>query len=122
IDGIITFIDDHTGKPKRVLVQVKSGKVSSRDIRDLVGTLEREKAGMGIFLTLEPPTSAMEKEAVTAGFYHSPGWNQNYPRVQTLTIQQLLQGQKAQPPQLAAVTFKQAEKAQQGAQQKSLFD
>ena len=43
IDGVIAFIDDNTGKPKRVLVQVKSGHVKSGDIRDLVGTLEQRK-------------------------------------------------------------------------------
>ena len=53
IDGIIIFIDDHTRQPKRVIVQVKSGKVNSRDIRDLVGTLNRESAAIGVFLTLE---------------------------------------------------------------------
>src|SRR5205814_1992721 len=55
IDGVINFVDDTTGKPKRAIVQVKSGKVSSRDIRDLVGTIQREGAQIGIFLTLEEP-------------------------------------------------------------------
>ncbi|MEZ4528506.1 MAG: restriction endonuclease [Desulfobacterales bacterium] len=59
IDGVINFIDDDTGKPKRVLVQVKSGKVGSRDIRDLVGTVDREKASIGVFISLEAPTKPM---------------------------------------------------------------
>src|SRR5439155_22069595 len=53
IDGVINFIDDGSGKPKRVLVQVKSGHVKSGDIRDLVGTLQREGAAIGVFITLE---------------------------------------------------------------------
>ena len=57
IDGLISFIDDNTGKVKQVIVQVKSGKVNSRDIRDLVGTLDRESAAIGVFLTLEEPLS-----------------------------------------------------------------
>ena len=69
VDGVITFIDDARSKPKRVLVQVKSGSVYSRDVRDLRGTVEREDAAIGVLITLEPPTSAMEQEAVTAGFY-----------------------------------------------------
>lgn len=121
IDGIITFIDDTTGKPKRVLVQVKSGKVSSRDIRDLVGTLEREKAVMGVFLTLEDPTKEMKTEAVSAGFYASPGWGQNYPKLQILTIKELLAGAKVDMPP-THTTFKQAAKAQAaGAEQGKLF-
>jgi len=74
IDGVIAFIDDSSGKPKRVLIQVKSGHVSSQLIRDLRGTIEREKAAIGVFITLEEPTKEMTKEAATAGFYSSPGW------------------------------------------------
>ncbi len=43
-------------KPKRVLVQVKSGHVKSGDIRDLVGTVQRENAAIGVFITLETPS------------------------------------------------------------------
>ena len=50
---MINFIDDASAKPKRVLVQVKSGHVKSGDIRDLVGTVQREQAAMGVFITLE---------------------------------------------------------------------
>jgi site-specific DNA-methyltransferase (adenine-specific) len=107
IDGVINFIDDHTGKPKRALVQVKSGHVSSRDIRDLVGTVEREKAEIGILITLEQPTEPMNKEAVSAGFYHSPGWNKTYRKIQIRTIEQLLGGATVDLPPLH-VTFKRA--------------
>jgi site-specific DNA-methyltransferase (adenine-specific) len=86
IDGVIAFIDDNTGKAKRVLVQVKSGHVNSSHIRDLKGTLQREQAAIGVFITLEPPSKDMISEAVIAGFYHSQGWNQNYPRIQILTM------------------------------------
>lgn len=117
IDGVINFIDDATGKPKKVLVQVKSGKVSSATVRDLRGVIEREKAAIGVLITLEPPSKPMNTEAVNAGFYTSPGWNQTYPRLQILTVDGLLHGtQRLQmPPQSqTAVTFKQApkEKAQ----------
>src|SRR5581483_10055865 len=63
VDGVITFIDDPRSKPKRALVQVKSGHVKSGDVRDLRGTVEREGAALGIFITLEPPSHDMEKEA-----------------------------------------------------------
>src|SRR3989440_212024 len=49
IDGIMNFVDDAAGKPKRVMVQVKSGHVKSGDIRDLVGTVKREDAAIGVF-------------------------------------------------------------------------
>jgi site-specific DNA-methyltransferase (adenine-specific) len=92
-----------------VLVQVKSGNVKAGDVRDLRGTVEREKAAIGVFVTLEPPTSPMVKEAIEAGFYHSPGWGRNYPKIQVLTIEQLLQGAKVEMPPSYG-TFQQAQR------------
>lgn len=107
IDGVITFIDDNSGKPKRLLVQVKSGKVKSGDIRDLKGTVEREKAAIGIFITLESPSKDMKTEAATAGLYRSEGWNKDFPRLQILTIEELLSGAEVKMPP-SSITFKQA--------------
>ncbi len=120
IDGVIAFIDDNTGRAKRVLVQVKSGHVNSSHIRDLKGTLQREQAAIGVFITLEPPSKDMTTEAVSAGFYYSPGWNQDYPRIQILTIEELLHNAEVKmPPQFG--TFKQAQRVQQsGAEQQEL--
>lgn len=119
IDGVIAFIDEASGKPKRALVQVKSGKVKSGDVRDLRGTIERENAAMGIFITLEKPSRDMQADATAAGFYHSPGWDRDYPKLQILTIADLLTGAEVKMPP-ASITFKQASKtkkddAEQGA-------
>jgi site-specific DNA-methyltransferase (adenine-specific) len=121
IDGVITFLDDKTGKPKQVIVQVKSGHVKSGDVRDLIGVLDREKAAMGVFITLEAPTSDMQMEAVKAGFYHSPGWNRDYRRVQILTIEQLLKGAQVQMPPTAQ-TFKQAPRADRAKEDQDGFE
>jgi site-specific DNA-methyltransferase (adenine-specific) len=100
IDGVIAFLDDNIGKAKRALVQVKSGHVKSGDIRDLVGTVKRENAALGVFLTLEKPSRDMLIEAASSGFYHSLGWNRDYPRIQILTIDELLHGAEVKmPPQ-----------------------
>lgn len=109
IDGAINFIDGAKGEVKRVLVQVKSGHVSSRDIRDLRGTVVREGAAIGVFITLEQPSGPMTTEAVSAGYYESPTWRRNYQKIQILTIEQLLAGAKVDMP-LSAATFKQAER------------
>ena len=110
IDGVINFIDEAKGKAKRVLVQIKSGHVKSGDIRDLRGTVERENAAMGVFVTLEEPSRQMGTEAVTAGYYHSPGWDKDHPKIQILTIEELLNGARVDmPPPFG--TFKQAPKA-----------
>src|SRR5712692_751005 len=112
IDGVITFIDDAYDKSKRVLVQVKSGHVKSGDIRDLVGTVQRENAAIGVFITLEPPSRDMITEAVSAGSYHSPGWNSDYPKIQILSIADLLRGAKVQMP-IQYGTFKQARRVRE---------
>ncbi len=109
IDGVINFIDDNTGKAKQTIVQVKSGKVGSRDIRDLVGTLKRENAAIGVFVTLEEPSGPMLTEAASAGFYDSLGWANSYPKVQILTIKNLLAGAQVQMPP-SSITFSQAPK------------
>ena len=113
IDGVITFIDDNGSKVSRILVQVKSGHVKSGDIRDLRGVLEREGAPMGVFITLEPPSPDMLAEAVSAGFYHSRLWQQDFPRIQILTIDDLLAGRAVKMPP-ANASFKQAEKVKAG--------
>jgi site-specific DNA-methyltransferase (adenine-specific) len=121
IDGVIAFIDDASGKAKRVLVQVKSGKVNSGLIRDLRGTLEREKATLAVFITLEEPTDPMVREAVSAGYYHSLGWGQDYPRIQILTIDDLLHNRVQVKMPLQFGTFKEAQRARQaGAEQVEL--
>lgn len=112
VDGAINFLDDRKFGVKRAIVQVKSGHVNSAHIRDLVGVLDREKASIGIFLTLEEPSRDMNTEAVKAGFYHSEIWQKDYPRIQILSIQDLFSGKEvaipATPPDWGE--FKKAEK------------
>ena len=92
IDGVVYFVDGPQRAMHKAIVQVKSGKVSSPLIRDLKGTVEREKAAMGLFITLDPPTSAMTSEAISAGFHHSELWQRDYPKLQIRTIEALLDG------------------------------
>jgi len=55
----------------------------------------------------------MPAEAARAGFYRSPGWNQDYPRLQILTVNELLHGTGIDMPPLRQVnrTFKKAPSA-----------
>jgi site-specific DNA-methyltransferase (adenine-specific) len=111
IDGVINFIDDAKGKPQNIIVQVKSGHIKSGDIRDLIGTVENQKAALGVFVCLDEPTPDMTTEAVKAGFYVSEMWQQKYPKIQILTIEALLSGAQIQMPPSGYGTFKQAPKA-----------
>jgi len=112
IDGKL-FFQVSGGEIHTVLFSVKSGHVTVKDIRDLRGTLERENAAIGALLTLEEPTQPMRSEAVSAGFYEAPGWNQRYPRLQILTITELLAGKTVERPP-DNQTFKRAPKAKRG--------
>ena len=94
IDGVVHFIDGPRRSTHKAIVQVKSGKVSSPHIRDLKGTVEREKADLGLFITLEEPTRDMRTEVASAGFYHSDIWQRDYPRMQIRTVAELLAGNK----------------------------
>lgn len=122
IDGKITFSDERHAL-QTVLVSVKSGHVGSAMVRDLKGTLERERAAMGVFITLEEPSRDMALEASTAGLYHSDLWNRDYPRVQILSIRELLGGKHPDLPASRQPTFQKAPRNQErGAAQERLFD
>jgi hypothetical protein len=110
VDGVIYFRDDASDKYKKIIVQVKSGKVGAAQVRDLKGVLEREKAHLGVMITLKSPSRAMQEEAAAAGFYTPESFPEHrYPRLQIRTIADLLGGKKLDFPQWAtAATFKAA--------------
>ncbi len=110
VDGMMVFADDNSGKAKKVIVSVKGGQnVSVSQIRDLGHVIDRENAAIGVYVTLEKPTKPMIEEAAGKGFYHSPGWNKDYPRLQILTVEDILNGAQVNlPPNID--TFKQAQK------------
>ena len=92
IDGILHFLDGPRRTAQRAVIQVKGGRVSSPQVRDLKGVVAREQAALGLFISLEPPTRDMRQEAVSAGFYHSPLWERDFPKIQLRTIAEMLAG------------------------------
>jgi len=90
VDGHIHFLEGT--KRKSIVVQVKSGKVHPSHIRDLRGVLERDKAPIAVFITLRKPTEQMVTEAASCGFYQSAATGRKYPRLQILTVEELLGG------------------------------
>ncbi len=123
IDGVITF-PDRLGKMESVIVSVKGGKVSSPMVRDLVGVVQREKAAVGLFVTLEDPTSAMQSEAAKAGLFTDAG-GRDYPRIQILTIDEILnQGKHPQLPAYVLPPYRRASRVPVavGVQQQTYLD
>ena len=121
IDGYINFFDDKSGQAKQVIVQVKSGYIGVNHVRDLKGVLEREKAPIGVLITLREPTKPMLTEAAAGGFYESKDFPGRYPRLQILTIAELLEGKKIQYPEHRVETFAKAERKTKS-QQNGLFE
>lgn len=121
VDGFICFFDDHSGQAKKIVVQVKGGNVTTSQIRDLKGVMERERAEIGAFITLREPTRPMKEEAASAGFYEPEHLRVRYPRLQILTIEELLTGAELQYPKSAVKTFRQAPRYKEEAKQIELF-
>jgi hypothetical protein len=124
IDGLIYFQDEDKGAAKKIIVSVKGGENVTRTmVADLKNTVEREKAQIGLFVTLTPPTKPMLTEAASAGFYESPHLGA-FPKIQILTIKGLLSGtESAKYPDLSrgAVSFKKAPKEQVQSEQPKLL-
>ncbi|BDW85797.1 site-specific DNA-methyltransferase [Roseicyclus marinus] len=117
IDGNIYF-----GKTSRAIVSVKAGdNVGVSMIRDLVGTIQREKAEIGVFLTLTPPTKPMVAEAAAAGQYEEDGFAP-VPRLQIVTIEEALQlrDRAVRLPARRDDTFKRAAREKDGKAQGQL--
>lgn len=117
IDGRLYFHDDSTSKTKQVIFSVKAGqRASVAHVRDLRGVLDRERAEIGVLISMAEPTQPMRTEAASAGFYESP-WGK-HPRLQILTVAELLGGKKVDYPaaQGTNVTFERAPRAKRDPQ------
>jgi len=103
IDGYLYYMDEKD-KIKKAIISVKGGHNANVSmIRDLGHVIDREKADIGVFITLEKPTRPMLEEAAMKGFYHSP-LGKDYPRLQILTIEEILDGKMPNiPPWIAPV-------------------
>lgn len=108
VDGVISFRDIDEKQNifyKKIIVQVKGGKVQRGDIAKLKGDSEREKAEGGILITLEKPTKQMITEANVCGFFETNFPKSEFPKIQIITIQELLDGKKPNLPKSHEVNY-----------------
>lgn len=112
IDGRMNLVDAG-GNVAEVIFSVKGGHVNVAQVRDLRGVIEREGAAIGVFICLEEVTGPMRREAADAGFFTPKVVGASkHPRLQILTIQELLDGKRIDlPAQTEVRSFKQAPKA-----------
>jgi DNA modification methylase len=99
VDGVIRFFVDAKGGTGRALVSVKGGKsIGPQFVRDLLGTVETQKADMGVLVTMANPTRGIRDAADHAGYYTWPVSTQTFPRIQLITIAELLEGKRPSLP------------------------
>lgn len=115
VDGVIRFPLDKHGVG-RVLVSVKGGRqLGPAMVRDLGGTVNSQRAEMGILITLEQPTKGMVEEVCRSGSYTHPLTQRMFPRVQLITVAELLAGKHPQMPS-AFLPYVKAKRARVGDQ------
>jgi site-specific DNA-methyltransferase (adenine-specific) len=112
IDGYLHFRDANKN-PQFAIVSVKGGEnINSGMVRDLKGTMAREKAALGIFLTLNEPTREMERETASAGIYETGGMKVS--RLQILTAAQIVDNRRPHVPFGFTEGFKKARQESAG--------
>lgn len=123
IDGVINFVKDVKNGEQiygKLLVQVKGGGTHRNDIATLKGDIERERADGGLFITLEKPTSPMREEAVSTGSYTVSFGKGEFPKIQIITIEELLNNKKPEVPILALPYYKEAKAVKEEKKTKGL--
>jgi adenine specific DNA methylase Mod len=84
------------------IISVKAGQTGPAHVRELHGTMTREKAELGVLVTLRPPTAAMKAAAADAGSYtDGDRW---YPRLQLITAADIIEGAQVEYPADVALT------------------
>ena len=89
-------------------------------VHKLKSGIKREKAIMGLFMTLRKPTQPMVKEAAAAGFVELDlgAGTMRFPRLQIVTIEDLLKGLRPKMPIIDSTAFRRAKREETTKQQK----
>jgi hypothetical protein len=82
-----------------VLVSVKGGKtIGPHFVRDLIGTVQTQRAEMGVLISMAEPTRGVLDAINHGGTYTLPANGQTYPKLQIVTVAQLLRGERPKMP------------------------
>ena len=102
IDGRASFpeiTDEQKIGRRKIVIQVKSGKLTLSAIRDFGHVIDREEAALGFFISLENPTAKMSLEADKMSFFTSHLFSdRKIPRYQIRTIKDLFSGKQFELP------------------------
>ena len=121
IDGTM-FYQDPPGEYRRVLVSVKGGKTTREQVQVLAADVKNQDYSIGVLVTLEAPTGPMRAEAIAAGRTEPTAFSpEGYPRIQLLTVAEILDGGRVRYPMHLDATFKRAVTNSKTTDQNELF-
>lgn len=120
-DGHLTF-DVPNHKKEVVLIEVKSGGVNVKNLREFIHVVEKQKASMGVFVCFEDEvTKPMLLEAKEHGYYRKDLFGAAYDKVQVITVEGLLEGEGIRMPDILHTTFKSADRVEEAQDQPEMF-
>jgi DNA modification methylase len=115
IDGI-AYIFTGDKSADRMLLQVKSGAVKRSDIATLQGDMQRNKVPLGTLITLEEPTRSMIEHAKAEGYYEHPQAGQTCPKIQIVTVREIIEDGKRLDLPLSQEALRSAQSEMEGNQ------
>ena len=120
-DGHLTFeMPNHL--KEIILIEVKSGNVNVKNLREFIQVINKQKAAIGVFVCFdEKVTKPMRLEAKDAGYYKKDIFGANYDRIQIMTVEKLLEGEVIKMPNILTTTFKTAKEKKENGEQPDLF-
>lgn len=105
-DGYITFQKPNKEKGI-VLIEVKSGKVNVKNMREFIQVVAKQEADIGVFVCFEETiTKEMLRESKLQGYFMNDHFPGSYPKLQIISVEQLLNGEEIKMPNIALTTFK----------------
>jgi len=121
-DGHLTFeMPNHL--KEIILIEVKSGNVNVKNLREFIQVINKQKAAIGVFVCFdENVTKPMRLEAKDAGYYKKDIFGANYDRIQIMTVEKLLEGEVIKMPNILTTTFKTAKEKKENGEQPDLFN
>ena len=122
IDGRLFFHGGTaSGKTDQIVISVKGGKLKADDVRALEGVRARENAAIGVLVSFDEPTKRMRADAAALGHLETR-WGA-FPRIQLLTVEELLAGKSIAYPHVTGgnKTYKAAPKAGRVREQPEFF-
>ncbi|WP_286212734.1 DNA methyltransferase [Mycolicibacterium mageritense] len=99
VDGIARFPLGGRGQIGKLVVSVKGGKtINPAMVRELSGAMDARKAQMGVLITMASATRGVTDAINHGGVFTHPANGQKYPRLQHITVADLLKKKRPQVP------------------------